>query len=66
MAFCLHLSTISYIKDGIPQFKDITNADNLALNLGVVLDCQPEQEKEKVNNGIPVIDFEKKARKKKN
>lgn len=45
IAFCLHLFTTSYVKDAVPHFTNITNANNLTLNLSIYLDYKLEQEK---------------------
>lgn len=66
ITLCLYCSAIGYVKDGTSHFTDITNADDLTLNLDVRLDYRLKQEKKEKNNEIPVINSKKAVMKKKN
>lgn len=55
----LHLFATSFVKDKALRFINIINMNDLTLNSSASFDYQPEQEKEKKNNGISVIDSKK-------
>lgn len=69
-ALYFHIFALGYLKDGNLYFKDITNTNNLILNLSVRLNCRPEKENKReekeIDRYLKITDSEEGAVKKKN